>query len=84
MPHISCREAFSKLADYLDRELSPSELQDVEAHLEICRVCAREFAFEEALLAGLKAKLRRARLPDALRRRIFDALREETGYPGAP
>ena len=56
MTHLSrytCEEAFRRLDDYLDRELSAEEMTLVREHLEICAGCAREFNFEESVLRGV-------------------------------
>jgi anti-sigma factor (TIGR02949 family) len=71
---LSCEEVFSRLDDFLDRELSADETRLVEAHLATCAACASEYQFEAAILEGLKAKLRRIRVPDALRARILRQL----------
>ena len=54
MTHLNrytCEEAFRRLDDYLDRELSSEETALVHEHLEICAGCAREFNFEASVLA---------------------------------
>lgn len=71
-----CKETFRRLADYLDRELSPDELNCVERHLEMCEECAKEFQFEAALLTHLKAKARASALPEDLLARVLQALEE--------
>ena len=55
----SCEEVFRRLNDYLDRELSPVEIAMVKEHLDTCRQCASEHAFEASVLRELKSKLRR-------------------------
>lgn len=60
--------------DYLDRELALPEVERVRAHLETCIACASEFAFEDALLRDLKAKLRRIAVPPEVRSRIEQRL----------
>jgi anti-sigma factor (TIGR02949 family) len=80
MTHLSrytCEEAFRRLDDYLDRELSADETALVREHLEICAGCAREFNFEESLLHSVKDKLRQIELPPSLQARILDALSKE-------
>ena len=47
------------LDDYLDRELSPREIQLVERHLRICHHCTQVFAFEGTFLRDLKDKVQR-------------------------
>lgn len=70
----TCREAFSKLDDFLDRALTADEMRRVREHLELCAVCASEFAFEESLLQHLREKVRRIDLPEDLLARVEAAL----------
>ena len=74
---FTCEEAFRRLEDYLDRELSPGELTLVHEHLEICEGCAREFQFEASVLRGVRSKLRQIDLPADLQARILRALEAE-------
>ena len=77
MTHLSrytCEEAFRRLDDYLDRELSAEEMTLVKEHLEVCAGCAREFDFESSVLNGVRAKLRQIDLPPTLQARILDVL----------
>jgi len=60
---------------YLDDELAVSEARALEAHLTECAECSRirdeRVALREAIRAGLPA----LRAPDAVRRRVQEALR---------
>ena len=73
---LSCDQTFERLDDYLDRELSPEESAEVRAHHQICDQCTREFRFEAGVLDGLRAKLRRIRIPADLAARISRAIRD--------
>lgn len=73
---LNCEEMFRRLDDYLDRELSAEETRVVEGHLEICALCATEYAFEAGVLKDLKSKLRRIEVPGSLREKIGRAIRE--------
>jgi anti-sigma factor (TIGR02949 family) len=80
MTHLSrytCEEAFRRLDDYLDRELSPEETTLVQQHLEICAGCAREFSFEESVLRGVRSTLRQIELPESLQSRILAVLNKQ-------
>ena len=80
MTHLSrytCEEAFRRLDDYLDRELSAEEMTLVQEHLEICAGCAREFNFEASVLHGVQEKLRQIDLPASLQARILSVLEKE-------
>lgn len=68
----SCTQVFARLDDWVDRELSPDDLERVEEHLEICARCASEFRVEGQVLRTIRAKLRRIRLPDGLEARVWD------------
>ena len=81
MTHLNrytCEEAFRRLDDYLDRELSAEEMTLVHEHLEICAGCAREFNFEASVLHGVREKLQQIELPDSLQARILATLRNPT------
>ena len=80
MSHLSrytCEEAFRRLDDYLDRELSAEETTLVQEHLEVCAGCAREFNFEESVLRGVRSKLRQMEVPKSLQSRILSVLNKE-------
>lgn len=74
---LTCRQAFDRLEEFLDRELSPEDTRRVEHHLEHCANCAREFHFEAGILEGVRSRLRRIRVPEHLADRISQALRLE-------
>ena len=79
LTRFTCEEAFRRLDDFLDRELSAGETELVHEHLEICAGCAREFRFEASVLRGVRAKLRQIEvtLPPGLRDRVLRALAAE-------
>jgi len=71
---LTCRQAFDRLEDFLDRELAAEEAILVRAHLEVCAQCAAEFHFEQRLLDGVRARLARIQVPADLAERIGRAL----------
>ena len=80
MTHINrytCEEAFRRLDDYLDHELSAEEMVLVREHLEVCAACAREFNFEASVLKGVGQKLQQVNLPETLQSRILALLKTE-------
>ena len=80
MTHLNrytCEEAFRRLDDYLDHELSEAEMTLVRDHLEICAGCAREFNFEASVLKGVGDKLQKIDLPDTLQARILGLLKRD-------
>ena len=74
---LTCQEAFERLNDYLDRELSADEAALVRAHLETCAVCASEYEFEARVLDELRAKLRRIDVPQAVVDHVRAVLRTD-------
>ena len=70
LDRVTCEDAFRKIDDYLDRELSDEDLALIREHLDICAACATEFEFERSVLDGVRAKLRRIAAPPDLLSRI--------------
>jgi len=80
MTHINrytCEEAFRRLDDYLDHELSAEEMVLIQEHLDICAGCAGEFNFESSVLRGVGQKLQQIQLPETLQSRILELLKTE-------
>ena len=71
---MSCSEMVVRLDDYVDRALSPLELESVESHLLGCVTCARQFRFEVSLIHGLRERLHRIGAPEDLLGRIRERL----------
>jgi len=67
---ISCSEMVLRLDDFVDRALSPADLELVEEHLLECVKCAAKFRFEASLVAALRDRLSRIAAPEGLLRRI--------------
>jgi anti-sigma factor (TIGR02949 family) len=77
---ISCSEMILRLDDFVDRALSPADLELVEEHLLECVECAGKFRFEVSLVEALRDRLGRIAAPEGLLgiiRRRLDA--EGTG-----
>jgi len=84
---FTCEEAFRRLDDFLDCELSPDDMTRVQEHLEICAGCAREFNFEASVLRNVRSKLRQFEPPPALESFVRDLVAREFGageVPGRP
>lgn len=82
---FDCAEAFARLDDYLDRELSAAEMEQVREHLEVCAVCAAEFRFEARVIEVLKSRIASLRAPAELRARVEQAVaRARAGEPQPP
>lgn len=79
MTHLNrytCEEAFRRLDDFLDHELSSEEMVLIREHLEICAGCAREFNFESSVLKGVGEKLQQIDMPNTLQSKVLDLLKK--------
>ena len=75
---ISCSETLLRLDDFVDRALSPAELELVEEHLLECVQCATKFRFEASVLDAIRARLSRLAAPEQLLRSIRERLDQES------
>jgi mycothiol system anti-sigma-R factor len=71
-----CQEAIATLYGYLDGELTTDKRAQIQHHLDECAPCFDAFGFEAELKALISRKCRDD-VPEALRRRVADALRAE-------
>jgi anti-sigma factor (TIGR02949 family) len=75
----TCEETIRRLDDYLDRELTPHEMQLVKEHLEVCALCASEYAFEVSALERIRDKLQRIAAPTDLMAKVSRSLERARG-----
>jgi anti-sigma factor RsiW len=71
---FTCEETFRRLDLYVDRELSAEEMALVRQHLEVCAVCAGEYAFEEGVLGGIRERLQRIDVAPSLLEKVREAV----------
>jgi mycothiol system anti-sigma-R factor len=67
---MNCREVAIRLHEFVDRELSPEEVAEVQRHLDECPPCLQVFQLE----VHLRRLVRRAcceMAPESLRMRIM-------------
>ncbi len=81
--HRSCAQVFARLDDYVDRELSADDLEQVQRHLEICAMCASEFRLEGLLLRTIRDKVRRIALPPGFEARVWKRIDSAGGPAGS-
>ena len=70
VPVFDCKETVRRLWDYLDRELTATDMAGIDAHIAQCDKCPAHFAFERQFLAAVKAARTQHTAPDALRARV--------------
>jgi anti-sigma factor (TIGR02949 family) len=73
--NIGCEQALKRLLEFIDRELSDSEQDSVERHLQTCRSCFSRMEFESRLKQRLSA-LSSDEIPQKARDRIRDLIKE--------
>jgi mycothiol system anti-sigma-R factor len=67
---MNCREVAIRLHEFVDRELSPEEVAEVQRHLDACPPCLQMFELE----VHMRRLVRRAcceMAPESLRLRIL-------------
>lgn len=67
---INCEEAARKLYEYLDRQLTDQEADEVRQHLERCPPCLDHFRFEEGVLTRVSQVCRQVEVPATLVERV--------------
>lgn len=72
---IDCKEAERRLHGYLDRELSETEVAEVQLHLQVCDNCRARFRFEEGLRRLVQRAAGNEAAPTELRERIRQLVR---------
>jgi anti-sigma factor RsiW len=74
-----CQQYTDKLSAYIDNELPPSELNDVESHIGSCDLCQNEIHALKSTRHALKSLLPKIEPDDRERDRILDRVYEEAG-----
>ena len=78
---MGCEEALERLATYLDGELAPDDVPEMEKHLERCRSCFSRAEFERRLKERLRRDLGLPAVPVEFEERIrgiLEALPEDS------
>jgi len=73
MAKHECEEALDRLFEYIDGELTPSELEHVAEHLKECPPCEAEHQLNEKIKTRVAATGGEC-APDALRARIIETI----------
>jgi mycothiol system anti-sigma-R factor len=73
---VDCDDAVHQLYHYLDGELTDDRRRQILNHLNLCAPCADAAGFERELRQVIANKCR-DHVPDALIRRVAEAIHEE-------
>ena len=79
-----CEESLKELYEFLDGELTVERRSHIRVHLEGCQQCYEAFDFEAELRIVVSTRCRE-QVPDELRARVAEALRQvsEGGEPSS-
>jgi anti-sigma factor (TIGR02949 family) len=66
----SCREVYSSVFPYLDRELSAEQRDEVERHIAACPGCEEHFAFDGTVLRFVRQRVPRPMMQSELQDRL--------------
>lgn len=81
---VSCQEAAERLFEWLDGELDPEMEPLVGQHLRTCAKCIPRVEFERSFRDALVRAAEDRSAPEALRRKILEALEQEGVDSGPP
>jgi len=71
---MNCKDCSNKLDSYLDRELSNTEMLELQLHLEGCPDCADHYDFEASVKRLVKVCCEQDTAPDAFREKLRQIL----------
>jgi mycothiol system anti-sigma-R factor len=77
MAKDECRDAAHSLYHYIDGELTFERREIIRQHLDDCPPCGEAFDFEAELRIVISQKCR-DQVPEHLRQRVAEALRQAT------
>ncbi len=69
-----CSEALLRVYEYLDGELGPEDCAKIQAHLDECGPCLKEYDLDTTLKALIKRSCGREEAPDSLRTTIMSRI----------
>ena len=74
---VGCDETIERLYSYLDGELTEVRRVEIARHLDLCGPCVGAYGFETELRKVIAMRCK-DRVPEALIKRVADALQNES------
>jgi len=71
---MNCADCSEKLDRYLDRELTDTEMLELQLHLEGCPPCTDNYEFQASLKRLVKVCCEQDKAPEALREKLRQIL----------
>ncbi len=79
---ISCKEAVTRLQEFVDGELTGLTHEQVEAHFEVCTRCYPHLKMEQAFRQKVQTALSQPEVPGDLRDRVLQLLTHDVEGEG--
>lgn len=76
-PSVTCREAASRVYEFLDGELDEQDMRSIRCHLETCRRCYPMYDWERLFLDAVTERGSRPEANEVLRNRIARLLERD-------
>lgn len=76
MAGLDCHAIAERLWDFIDGEVAPAEMAQIDAHLEMCERCFPAYRFRRTFLEFLRCQ-EKSEVPAGLRRAVFERILEE-------
>jgi len=73
-PRTDCSEALLRVYEYLDGELGPDECAKIQAHLDECAPCLKEYDLDTTLKSLIKRSCESEHAPETLRMTIMSRI----------
>jgi anti-sigma factor RsiW len=73
--HISCQEVVEVVTDYLEGKLSPDEVAEFEAHLDLCDGC-RWYLDQMRITISTVGRIEESDVPPEMRDTLLAAFRQ--------
>ncbi|MDN5765337.1 MAG: mycothiol system anti-sigma-R factor [Humibacillus sp.] len=73
-PGTECSEALLRVYEFLDGELGPEDYAKIQAHLDACGPCFKEYDLDTTLKALIKRSCGCEQAPDTLRLTIMSRI----------
>ena len=76
-PMLDCESVMRQLWDYVDAELTPTRMEEIRMHIEMCKRCYPQYQFERSFLDAIAARRRTHSDPERLRTELLAALQSK-------
>lgn len=73
---MTCQEAVDVLYEYLDRELDNLRSDQIDRHLDLCRLCCDHFEFEKKMKDLVQKSCIKEKAPSFLKKRILGIIKD--------